>query len=255
MFIDSHTHLYLENFDKDRDEVVNRALKNKVSKLLLPNIDNSTLGRMMEMVIKYPGVCYPMIGLHPGSVDEKFADELELLKKAMSQIRFYAIGEVGVDLYWDKKFEAEQKEAFRVQINWAKESGLPLVIHSRESFREIFKILDNEMEDDLTGVFHSFTGGKAEIEKIMDYGFYFGINGIVSFKNSDLRDVIKYIPPDKLLLETDAPYLAPVPKRGKRNESSYLPFISSVIAEITGNSKEEIENISCGNAEKLFNLD
>ncbi|MFW5821658.1 MAG: TatD family hydrolase [Bacteroidota bacterium] len=255
MYIDSHTHLYLEDFDNDREEVVERALETGVEKFLLPNIDSGSVDRMMKMTKSYPGVCYPMIGLHPGSVNEKFHNELEGLRNRLSERVFCAIGEVGIDLYWEKKFKEEQEQVFKTQIHWAKEMQLPLVIHSRESFWEIFKILDSEMDDDLRGVFHSFTGGKEELEKVLEYGFYFGINGIATFKNSNLSEIIKQIPEDKLLLETDSPYLAPVPKRGKRNESSYMPYIAEVVAEIKGKSRDHIAGTTRENAIGLFNLD
>jgi len=255
MYIDSHTHLYLEEFDNDRDDVIKRAHENGVKKFLLPNIDAASIDNMLMMTQAYYEFCYPMLGLHPGSVKEDFRDELEFLKKILYDKKFYAIGEVGIDLYWEKKYKEQQVEAFKTQIRWAKEMDLPLVIHSRESFQEIFEILDLEMDDRLKGVFHSFTGGRKELEKIMDYGFHFGINGIVTFRNSNLKEIVQHIPMDKLLLETDSPYLAPVPKRGKRNESSYIPYIADVVSEIKGVKPEEIASRTRENTIRLFNLD
>lgn len=252
MFIDSHTHLYLEQFDQDRNEVVERALKNGVSKLLLPNIDQSTVPAMLEMSKLYPSVVHPMIGLHPGSVEEDFREELEVIRNWMEEENFIAIGEIGIDLYWEKKFREQQEEVFGVQIEWAKERDLPIVIHARESFAEIFRVMDERMEKGQKGVFHSFTGGTEEVEKIKEYDFYFGINGIVSFKNSDLPEIVKLIPPERLLLETDSPYLAPVPKRGKRNESSFLPYTAARLADILEIGIDEIARITTENTLKLF---
>jgi TatD DNase family protein len=255
MFIDSHTHLYLEQFDEDRAEILRRASESNVGKLLLPNIDASTVEPMLKMVEDYPDRVYPMIGLHPGSVDENVENELKKIHQWLEKGSFVAIGEVGIDLYWEKKFKKQQLEAFEIQLDWAKSRNLPVVIHSRDSFEEIFNVMDRKMDDNLRGVFHSFTGSNAEIDKIMEYGFYFGINGIVTFKNSDLPGVVSRIPPDRLLLETDSPYLAPVPKRGKRNESSFIPYIAGKIAEIHNISVAEIAEITTRNATKLFNLE
>lgn len=255
MYIDSHTHLYLEEFNADREEVIKRARENGVEKFLLPNLDSTSVNNMLKMTESFPGICYPMIGLHPGSVKENFRDELDALKKIIPERKFFAIGEVGIDLYWEQKYRKEQEEVFKTQIRWAKDMNLPLVIHSRESFGEIFEVLDNEMDENLNGVFHSFTGGYEELAKIMDYDFYFGINGIVTFKNSNLKEVVRHIPLDKLLLETDSPYLAPVPKRGKRNESSFIPYIANVIADLKGEKPEVIAGTTRENTMRLFNLD
>ncbi|MGC9341117.1 MAG: TatD family hydrolase [Bacteroidales bacterium] len=255
MFIDSHTHLYLEQFDTDREEVVKRALENNVKKLLLPNIDSSTVQDMLKMSEQHQGVVYPMIGLHPGSVDENFKEELDVIREWSDKQHFIAIGEVGIDLYWEKKFKKHQVEAFEIQIDLAKKMNLPLVIHSRDSFKEIFEVLDRKFDKNLKGVFHSFTGGREEVEKINEYGFYFGINGIVTFKNSDLSGVVAGIPLEKILLETDSPYLAPVPKRGKRNESSFIPHIAKKISDIFEKNISEIAEITSDNTRKLFNLE
>jgi TatD DNase family protein len=246
--------LYLEQLDENRAEVLKRASECKVRKLLLPNIDDSTVEPMLKMVEDYPDRVYPMIGLHPGSVDENFENELIKIHQWLEKGGFVAIGEVGIDLYWEKKFKKQQLEAFEIQLDWAKSRNLPVVIHSRDSFQEIFNVMDRKMDDNLRGVFHSFTGSNSEIDKIMEYGFYFGINGIVTFKNSDLPGVVSRIPPDRLLLETDSPYLAPVPKRGKRNESSFIPYIAGKIAEIYNKSVVEIAEITTRNAKELFNL-
>ena len=254
MFVDTHTHLYLSEFDGDRDEVIERAMKSRVEIMLLPNIDFSTVDDMLRLSTKYPGICLPMIGLHPGSVKENYMEELQLLLQWADKKEFYAIGEVGMDLYWDKTYLEEQKDAFAIQIHWARERKLPLVIHSREAFYEIFQVLEKELEAGQTGVFHSFTGGKEEVRKILEMDFYFGINGIASFKNSNLKEVILQIPPERLLLETDSPFLAPVPRRGRRNESSFLPYIADAVASVYGMGIEELSAITTKNAKQLFDL-
>lgn len=255
MLIDTHTHLYLPEFDDDRDEAIDRAQRAGVEKFLLPNIDSSTVNNMLDLSAKFNGICLPMIGLHPGSVRENYRDELHLINEWVEKHKFYAIGEVGIDLYWDTTFKSEQEEVFSVQINWAGDMNLPLVIHSRNSFTEIFRILDMELKPEQTGVFHSFTGGEEEVRKILEFDFYFGINGIASFKNSDLKEAIKLIPPDRILLETDSPYLAPVPKRGKRNESSFLPFVADAVSAIYGMRTEELAVLTTQNARRLFKLE
>lgn len=254
MLIDTHSHLYLDQFEKDRKEVLERAINSGIEKIFLPNIDSGTIASIFDLVENYPGICYPMIGLHPGSVDENYLDELDKINILRKKNQFIAIGEIGIDLYWDKKFRIQQEKAFSKQIEWAKETGLPIVIHARESFTEIFNILDDLYEPGLTGVFHSFTGGIKEIGKILEYDFYFGINGIVTFKNSELGETIKSIPHNRILLETDSPYLSPVPNRGKRNESSYLRYICNFLAIKLGLSYSEMEQLTTRNALDLFKL-
>jgi TatD DNase family protein len=252
MFTDSHTHLYLKAFSDDRDRMVQRALDAGVERMLLPNIDSHSVKAMMRLCDAYPSHCFPMMGLHPTSVKENYKEELAVIRGHVEEERIVAIGECGIDLYWEKKFLREQIEIFRTQIGWAKGLGLPLVIHARDSFQEIFQVLDEEYEKGLTGVFHSFTGGTGELKKALEYDFMIGINGIVTFKNSGLSEVAAAIPADRLLLETDAPFLSPVPHRGKRNESSYLVHVASKVAEIHNLSLEEVARITSRNAEKLF---
>lgn len=254
MMIDTHTHLYLDQFKNDRKEVLERAINSGIEKILLPNIDSGTIKSMFDLVKDFPGICHPMIGLHPGSVTENYLDELEQINIFRKKNQFIAIGEIGIDLYWDKKFRIQQEKVFSIQIEWAKETGLPIVIHSRESFNEIFKILDELYEPGLKGVFHSFTGGAKEVEKIMEYDFYYGINGIVTFKNSDLGEIVKNIPQERILLETDSPYLSPIPYRGKRNESSYLRYICDFLAKKLGLSYSDMEKLTTRNAIDLFKL-
>jgi len=253
-FIDTHTHLYLNHFRLDRAEVVDRALKKKVTQLLLPNIDPGSVEGMLRMRDDFPGICFPMMGLHPTSVKENFEKELKIIENWLNKEHFIAIGETGIDLYWDKKYKEYQEEAFIIQVNWAKERKIPIVIHARNSFRELFSILDRCAGDRLQGVFHSFTGDTMEALQILEYGFFIGINGIITFENSGLGKVAEKIPPERVLLETDSPYLAPVPERGKRNESSYIMYTAKKLADIYGVGLETIADFTTINARKLFQL-
>lgn len=250
--IDTHAHLYLKEFEKDLEDVLIRAGEKGIKRIFLPNIDTSSIEGLLDICKIHKGTLFPMIGLHPTSVKEDFRNELERIRKYIPAHEFIAIGEIGIDLYWDKTFVRQQEIAFREQLNWGKEQNLPVVIHARDSFDEIFKILDEEKIPDLQGVFHSFTGNKEQVERILSFGFYIGINGIVTFKNSGLAEVVKTIPLEKLLVETDSPFLAPVPFRGKRNESSYVSEVADKISELFGMSVEEISRITTTNALKLF---
>ena len=254
MFTDSHTHLYLNAFQDDRDEMIQRAIDAGVTRMLLPNIDSSSIDSLFSLTKRFPDHCYPMMGLHPTSVKENYLEELRRIEKALVHKDIIAIGETGIDLYWDKTFLKEQEEVFTTQIGWAMELDLPLVIHARDSFQEIFSVLDRTAGPDLRGVFHSFTGGPDELERALSYNFMIGINGILTFKNSNLGEVVKAIPANRLLLETDSPFLAPVPYRGKRNESSYLVETAVKVAEIYNLSKEEVARVTSTNAEQLFRL-
>ena len=255
MFTDSHTHLYLDAFDADREQMIQRAIDAGINRMLLPNIDSSTMGSMFSLAEQFPGHCFPMMGLHPTSVKGNYRKELKSIENHLAGHGIIAIGETGMDLYWDKTFRQEQEEVFKIQIGWAKELKLPLVIHARNSFQEIFRVLDEEGVQGLRGVFHSFTGSGDELKKALSYDFMIGINGIVTFKNANLGEVVKSIPSDHLLLETDAPFLAPVPHRGKRNESSYLVEIASKVAEIYNLRKEEMGEVTSRNAEYLFQIE
>lgn len=254
MYIDSHTHLYLDAFDTDRDQAIQRAIDSGVSRMLMPNIDSSSAAAMFSLADRFPGHLFPMMGLHPTSVKENYREELALIEKQLPREDIIAIGECGIDLYWDKTFLREQEEVFATQITWALERDLPLIIHARDSFGEIFQVLDRAGGSKLRGVFHSFTGGPAELERALSYNFMIGINGIVTFKNSDLREVVAAIPMERLLLETDSPFLAPHPHRGRRNESSYLPIIAEKVAEIHNLNLEELARITSQNVERLFRL-
>jgi TatD DNase family protein len=251
---DTHTHLYLHEFDEDRDSVVSNAVSSGVTKLLMPNIDARSIDKMVAAENRYPGVCHSMIGLHPTSVKEDYLQQLDEIGKAMNKHRFIAVGEIGIDLYWDKTFISQQIEVFRHQLELAISKDLPVAIHSREAFEEIFSVLEDFRGKGLSGVFHAFTGDLGTARKAIESGFMLGIGGVVTFKNSGLAGVIKEIGPEYLVLETDSPYLAPVPHRGKRNESSYICIINRKLAEIFECGVEEIAEITTANAKKLFNI-
>ncbi len=252
-FIDTHTHLFGGAFDEDRDEVVARAIRNGVRKMLLPNIDIESIDPLYALCEKYPENVFPMMGLHPGSINENWKENLEMIKDALFSRKNYAVGEIGMDLYWDKSFVNEQAQAFALQIDWAKELQLPIVIHAREAFDEIFEIIDEKNDENLTGVFHCFTGNLAQAEKIMSYGgFKMGIGGVLTYKKSGLDEVVKHIPLEELILETDSPYLPPTPYRGKRNESSYLIHIAEKLAEVKELKLKDVARITTQNAENLF---
>jgi TatD DNase family protein len=252
--IDTHTHIYLPEFDGDRDETVNRALENGVVKLLLPNIDIHSVNPVLSTEERFPGICHPMAGLHPTSVKEDYIDQLEILESLWSKHKFIAVGEVGIDLYWDKKFIKEQMYSLRRQISFALKKRVPVVIHSRESFPEVFTILDEFEGTGLKGVLHAFTGTAKDAGKAIGMGFMLGIGGIVTFKNSGLDRIVKSVGPENLVLETDSPYLAPVPHRGKRNESSYVRIVNKKVADILEMGEEEIAAITYANSTRLFNL-
>jgi TatD DNase family protein len=254
IFIDTHTHLFLSEFREDRSRVVADALEKGIAAMLLPNVDDTTLCPMLSLADEFPEHCLPMIGLHPTAVDETFRRKLDLVKETLRTRRFWGIGETGIDLYWDQIYLQQQLEAFRIQIALAKESQLPLVIHARNSFREIFEIMDEENDDSLKGIFHAFTGTAAQAGKIIDYGFKIGIGGILTFKNAGLDRVAREIALEHVVLETDAPYLAPVPKRGRRNEPAYLLYTAEKLAEIHGMPLAAVAEITSRNAAALFNL-
>ncbi len=249
---DTHTHLYLEDFDNDRTAVIDRALENGVRRILLPNIDSSTLPQLKKMTAAFPENCFPMMGLHPTSVNEEMEKELALVEKELSTGNYYGVGEIGIDLYWDKTREAEQKEAFRRQLQLAKKYHLAVSIHTRNAFRRTLQIVKEELTGDLRGVFHCFTGTLQEAKQIMDTGFKMGIGGIVTFKNSGLAETVGKLPLEALVLETDAPYLTPVPFRGKRNESAYLYYIAEKVAAIKHILPEAVAETTTETARQLF---
>lgn len=254
ILVDTHTHLYLEQFDEDRTEIVESALEQGVKWMLLPAIDSTTLTDMKSLHQAFPKSCLPMMGLHPTSVKDNYEDELRLVENELRSGNYIGVGEIGIDLYWDKEYEEVQKDAFRRQLRMAKKQGLPVSIHTRDSFDMTYQIVKEESTDDLQGIFHCFTGTETEAVKIMDVGFKMGIGGIVTFKNSGLADVVKTIPEEFLVLETDAPFLTPAPFRGKRNQSAYLKYIAEKLAEIKSKSIEEIAEVTSRNAIETFSL-
>lgn len=252
--IDTHTHIYLEQFNQDRAAVVDRALDAQVSHLLMPNIDSHTVVSMMKVARDFQGICLPMMGLHPTSVKATWMTELEVIEGWFEKHDFVAVGETGIDLYWDKTYAAEQKEALSRHIIWASKFDLPLVIHARNSLNEIFDVLEAHSNLSLTGVFHCFPGTPEQAAKALDMGFMLGIGGVVTYKNSLMADVVRSVGMEHLILETDAPFLSPFPHRGKRNESAYLPYIAEKIAELKGIEQAEIARITTENANRLFGL-
>jgi TatD DNase family protein len=254
MLIDTHSHIYSEEFIQDRDEALQRAYSSGVKKIILPNIDSGSIKHMLDLADAYPHLCYPLMGLHPTSVDEDYKDELQAIEYWLEKRKFYGIGEVGIDLYWDKKYVNEQKEAFRHQIRLAKKYDLPIIIHVRNSFNETIEIVQEEQDGTLKGIFHCFSGDASEAKKIVELGFLLGIGGVLTFKNSSLGEVIKEVQLENLVLETDAPYLSPVPKRGKRNESAFLVYVAQKIAEVYNVSVTRVAEITTTNARNLFGI-
>jgi TatD DNase family protein len=255
MYIDTHTHLYSDQFEGDRDAMMQRAIAQGVDLMLLPNIDVASIGPMKSLAGKWPNNTRMMMGLHPCHVDASFEDELRVIKTELFSGNYCAVGEFGIDLYWDKSFLAEQQAAFRTQVEWAKELDLPVVLHVRDAFQEVFDLLDELNDERLRGVFHCFTGGMDELRKVDAYGgFYFGIGGVLTYKRSGLDAVLPEIPLEKIILETDSPYLAPIPHRGKRNESAYVPHVAERMSEVLGISIKEVGTVTTANAKRLFRL-
>lgn len=252
IFTDTHTHLYDEQLAPDEAEMLQRALDAGVRKMYMPNCDSSTIDGMLRIAAAYPQHCYPMMGLHPCYVKENYKEELAIVVEQLATGKFYAVGEIGLDYYWDLTFKEQQIEAFGYQIDQALQYQLPIVIHSRESLQDCIDIVREKQNGKLTGIFHCFSGNEQEALQIVELGMYLGIGGVLTFKNSKLPDAIKNISPDNMVLETDAPYLAPAPYRGKRNESSYIPIIAEKLAEIKQVSIEQIAKITTHNSDKIF---
>lgn len=253
-FVDTHTHLFVQEFDEDRAATVQRAIDAGVNKLCLPSISADSIAPIEAMCREFPGVCYAMAGLHPTEVGDDYKEQLAKIKNYLDENRnIIAVGEVGIDLYWDNTRRSEQIEAFEAQIAWARERALPLAIHSRNAFDSLYECMQRCRCNELTGVFHCFSGTKEQVESLLKFdGFMFGIGGVVTYKKSDLPDVLPYIPLERILLETDSPYLAPVPRRGKRNESSYVPFVAARLAEIYNTTVEHVADVTTANAIRLF---
>lgn len=252
MFIDTHAHIYAKEFKGDLEVVIQRALENKVDKIYMPNIDHASIDDMLELEEKFPDTCIAMMGLHPSSVKKDFEKGLYIVEEWLSKREFVAVGEIGIDLYWDSTFQLQQEEAFRIQIKLAKEKNLPVVIHCRNSFNETIAIVEELKDDRLKGIFHCFTGSKEDAERVVKLDFYIGIGGVVTFKNGGLDKVITEINLNNIVLETDSPYLAPVPYRGKRNEPSHIPVIAQRIADYKGTSLEEVAEQTTENARNIF---
>jgi len=252
--VDTHAHLYDEQFDSDRDAVIARAVECGVERILLPNIDVPTVQPMLEACRQFPSRCFPMLGLHPTSVDENFERHLEIIESFLTHTEIVAIGETGIDLYWDKQYIGQQLEAFHIQIGWAKKYRLPLSIHCRKSYNEIISVLKKEQDGTLTGVFHCFPGNLRQAEEVTALGFMLGIGGVVTYKNAEMAIVVQHTGIEHILTETDAPYLPPVPFRGKRNESAYIFNIVQKIAELKSMSVSEVAEATNANAERVFQL-
>ena len=252
--IDTHTHLYSEEFDKDRAEMIARAKAAGITRCFIPAIDSSYTERMFQLKNEYPDYVFLMNGLHPCNVKENYKEELTHVKNLMPTHSFCAIGEIGIDLYWDKTFLKEQQEAFVWQIQLSKKHQLPIVIHCREAFEEVFEVLESEKGDDLFGIFHCFSGTEAQAHRAIGYGLHLGIGGVVTFKNGKLDQFLKNIDLQHIVLETDSPYLAPVPYRGKRNESAYIVQVAEKLSDIYELPVDEIKRITTENATKIFKI-
>lgn len=251
---DTHTHLYVEQFDNDRSEVIQKAIDNNISRFFIPAIDSTYYPAMFELENQFPENIFLMAGLHPTHVKDNFDEELTVVNKVLQERKIYAIGEIGIDLFWDKTYLKQQQEAFRTQITWAKEKNLPIVIHCRDAFDEVFEILEQEKSKDLFGIFHCFTGTLEQAKLAISYHMKLGIGGVVTFKNGGIDKFLNEIPLNNIVLETDSPYLAPTPYRGKRNESSYLINILDKLVDIYGLPPEEIAQITTQNSKDVFKI-
>lgn len=254
IFTDTHTHLYYEQDAEKQAQLMERCFENDVNRLFLPNVDVKSIAMIDDLVKKYPENCFAMAGLHPCDVKEDYLAVLEEIYNSISGRKIYAIGEIGIDLYWDKTTLEFQQDAFRKQIGWAKDLGLPIVIHCREAFNEVFEVLESERDEKLRGIFHCFTGNVEQANQAIDLNFHLGIGGVVTYKKAGLDVVLSEISLHNLVLETDSPYLAPVPFRGKPNESSYLIYIAQKLSDIYGVSVEEIANVTTENSKKVFGV-
>lgn len=254
MITDTHTHLYSEQFNEDRQAMIQRAKDAGVSRFFIPAIDSSYTKSMLSLEKENPDDVFLMMGLHPTSVKENYLEELAHVKEWIDQRDFYAIGEIGIDLYWDKSFLQKQQEAFRTQIKWAKEKKLPIVIHCRDAFDEIFEVLESEKGEDLRGIFHCFTGTLAQAKQAISYNMKLGIGGVATFKNGKIDKFLNEIDLNHIVLETDAPYLAPKPFRGKRNESAYITNVVDKLVDIYNISYEEIAKATTQNSKEVFGI-
>ena len=250
-FVDSHAHIYDQQFDEDIQDVMERCREAEVSTIYMPNIDHASIDAMLERELRYPAQCVAMMGLHPGSVKHDFERELYQVEAWLNQRSFAAVGEIGLDYYWDTTFKTQQQEALRIQIAFAKEHNLPLVLHTRDAFEDVVALIEEQAEG-LRGVFHCFTGTAEEAKRITDLGFYLGLGGVATFKNGGMGEVIPHLDRERVVLETDSPYLAPVPHRGRRNEPSHLPLVAKRVAELWDVNLEEVARQTSENARRLF---
>lgn len=254
LLTDTHTHLYYETDEEKLEQLMQRCFDNQIERLFLPNVDVASIAKIDGLVKKYPANCFAMAGLHPCDVKENYEEVLDEICESIADRDIYAIGEIGIDLYWDKSTLAYQQAAFREQIKWAKDMDLPIVVHCRDAFDEVFEVLESEKDEDLKGILHCFTGNLEQARKAIELGFYLGIGGVVTYKKAGLDEVLKHIPLKNLVLETDSPYLAPVPYRGKPNESSYLVYIAQKLAELYETSIEEIAAVTTDNSVSIFKI-
>jgi len=250
--IDTHAHIYLEEFENDIDEVMTRSDELGVEKIYMPNIDHTSIDDMLELEEKYPNMCVSMMGLHPCSVKKDFEKELYLVEEWLGKRKFVGVGEIGTDLYWDKTFWKEQQEALNIQLDFAKQYEIPAILHCRDSIDETIELVGKKQEEKLKGIFHCFSGTVAQAQEILELGFYLGIGGVATFKNGGMDKVIPHLPMDKLVLETDSPYLSPVPHRGKRNEPAYVELVAKRIAELRSISIDEVKEATTNNAIQIF---
>jgi TatD DNase family protein len=251
---DTHTHLYYETDPVKRGNLVSRCKENKVNRLFLPNVDSASVELIKSLMQEFPGLCFPMLGLHPCSVRNDWEAEFNQIKQAIDQLKIVAVGEIGIDLYWDKTTLAEQVKAFKTQIAWAKMLKLPIVIHCREAFNEVYSVLQEEADENLRGIFHCFSGTIEQAHKVIALGFYLGIGGVVTYKNAGLDKVVEQVDLKHIVLETDSPYLAPVPFRGKPNESSYLVYIARKVAELHQTDIETIARVTTESSRLVFGV-
>lgn len=254
MIVDTHTHIFVSEFDQDRDEVVQRAKAAGVEKFVLPNIDVESISALKQCVKAYPDEMLPLMGLHPTSVKEDYLEQLAIIKQELDNGNYYGIGEIGIDLYWDQTFLQQQQAVFQTQLQWAKAMKLPVSIHIRNAFDEVFEIIEQEQSPDLFGVFHCFTGTLEQARRAIDLNFYLGIGGVVTFKNGKIDKFLNQIPPEHLVVETDAPWLAPTPYRGKRNEPAYIKNIVDKLSDIYQMNSDELECILYHNSLRIFNF-
>ena len=254
LLTDTHTHQYYQTDPVKREELMQRCLANGIERLFLPNVDSASIELIMSQVKAFPDNCFAMLGLHPCDVKANWQNELDTINAAIPENKIYAIGEIGIDLYWDKTFLTEQIEAFKIQINWAKKLKLPIVIPCRNAFDEVYQVLQEEQGDDLRGIFHCFTGALEQAQKVIALGFYLGIGGVVTYKNSGLDKVVEQVDLKHIVLETDSPYLTPVPYRGKPNESSYLIYVAQKVADLHQVSLETLAEITTENSKIIFGV-